>query len=144
MPLKNPFIQQKKQNKNKNKAHTHIQWRTCTHTHYHSNAKRHTRKSWCANTLHTHAYAICRTSPSQPEDKGAVVARQQVSLAPTHLEAASAPTISVTAYLILKSYTLFYSKKQGRTERSPNGAEDTDSVRCRRRQIKWPSPLCWM
>lgn len=45
-----------------------------------------------ANTLHTHAYAICRTSPSQPEDKGAVVARQQVSLAPTHLESASAPT----------------------------------------------------
>lgn len=44
--------------------------------------------------VHARACAICKTSPSQPEDKGAVVARQQVSLAPTHLETASAPTIS--------------------------------------------------
>lgn len=39
--------------------------------------------------LYTEAYVICKTSPLQPKDKGAVVARQQVSLAPTHLEAAS-------------------------------------------------------
>lgn len=57
----------------------------------------HMKKLVCQNShthLHAHAYAISKTSPSQPEDKGAVVARQQVSLAPTHLEAASAPTIS--------------------------------------------------
>lgn len=50
-------------------------------------------KSLCVGTLRTYAYVIRRTSPSQPEDKGAVVARQQVFLAPTHLEAAGAPTI---------------------------------------------------
>lgn len=68
-----------------------------THTHTHTRGLIHSasdtnEKVRGANTLHTHAYAICRTSPSQPEDKGAVVARQQVSLAPTHLESASAPT----------------------------------------------------
>lgn len=41
-----------------------------------------------------HVCMICKASPSQPKDKGAVVAWQQVSLAPTHLKAASAPTIS--------------------------------------------------
>ena len=42
----------------------------------------------------TQACAICKTSPSQPKDKGAVVAWQQVSLAPTHLKEASAQTIA--------------------------------------------------
>lgn len=86
-------------------AQTHQHTEACIHKKGHTHAftftlksntqcKRHTWKSLRANTLHTYAYAICRTSPSQPEDKGAVVARQQVFLAPTHLEAASAPTIS--------------------------------------------------
>lgn len=35
-------------------------------------------KFYVPTLLHTHARATRRTSPSQPEDKGAVVARQQV------------------------------------------------------------------
>lgn len=82
----------------------HGHTRACTrvrkrnvHAHPHSRLTRSARdtreKSLCVGTLRTYAYVIRRTSPSQPEDKGAVVARQQVFLAPTHLEAAGAPTI---------------------------------------------------
>ncbi len=80
-------------------THQHTKERMHTHTFtvWHTVHETHMKKLVCQHLhthSHTHAYAICRTSPSQPEDKGAVVARQQVSLAPTHLEAASAPTIS--------------------------------------------------
>lgn len=71
-------------------------------------------KFYVPTLLHTHARATRRTSPSQPEDKGAVVARQQV-FSGTHALGGSQRSydLSATASLIRESYAQFYSKRRG-------------------------------
>lgn len=128
----------KKEKKKKSHRRAHIQCET--------QRTRHTWKKLVCQTLCAHMHnVICRTSPSQPEDKGAVVARQQVSLAPTHLEAANAPTIFQWLPTSSWSHTPCSTPKDKEGEKDSLMELKTQTwVRCRRRQIQWPSTLCWM